>query len=87
MKKGDYTVVADRLQKLLDNAGKPGADYDDLRRQVNIVDYGMKFPMYSPVSDAKDAVISCLGPMKYKKNWGHAASKISSCSISDNIYL
>lgn len=87
MKKGVYTEVARKLQALLDDAGKPGADFDDLRRQINTVDYGMQFPFFGPVSEAKDAVISCLGPIKYKKNWGNAAGKISSCEISDNIYF
>jgi hypothetical protein len=87
MKKGCYTAVADKLQRLLDVAREPGADYPDIALQVRHVDYGMTFPDRSPVIKAKDAVLRCLGPKLYARNSADAIHQISSCQIADNQFF
>lgn len=87
MKKGYYTKVSRELQELLDEAGKPGADYHDIGRRVRNVDYGMTFPDFLPVSYAKDAVLRCLGPRVYSKYHADAVHKIASCEIADDQYF
>lgn len=86
MKKGDYVAVARELQTLLDEAGRPGADFADIGRRVRYVDYDTQFPNRIPVSDAKDAVLRCLTPRVRSNVHADAVHKISSCEIAANQY-
>lgn len=87
MKKGCYSEVHDRLEAILQRAGLPGADFPQLKREVENCDYGIKFPSYVPVSKAKFAVERCLSPSGYRKHSADAHHQLSSCRIADSEYF
>lgn len=87
IKKGNYTLVHDRLMELLDKASHPLADYAELSHKVSSVDRDLAFPDYLPVSNAKFAVKRCLGPRRLKLYRADAWAKVSSCKIADGQFF
>ncbi len=84
-----YKIIGAAFMTLLQEAKRPGADFASINRKVDNVDYGLLFPDFLPVSNAKFAVKQCLGPRKIHDGQyiGNALSAISSCEIAGSQYF
>lgn len=87
MKKGCYTEIHDKLDEILRRANMPGADFSQLKRELQSCDYGMTFPNYIPVSNAKFAVERCLSRSGYRRHSADAVHQLASCRIADCQYF
>lgn len=87
MNKGNYSLVHDRLMEILRKAQQPSADFSKLSSEIMTVDYGLIFPDYLPVSNAKFAVTRCMGRQKIKKYLGNAWAVVGSCRIADSQFF
>lgn len=79
-----HNRIADRLDKILESARRPSADFDALRRELANVNHDVygDFIDHGAIGNAISAVEECLGPKKIKTYRSSADAKISSLRIA-----